>query len=147
MGRVRLVVSLSVVAAIGLLGSKVVVAPVREAPTELDVPLARCEIDESACPMLPNQTARVDPARPEEHSAPGGSRRRVSEGGYDYGECYGSTLAVELFPEPCDRTLKAENALLDESDKGAARIRQLPAAVEPEAIAHKAFRSSGETSD
>jgi hypothetical protein len=34
--------------------------------------------------------------------------RRVSLGGFDYGPCFGITLAVILVPEPCDAAGRVE---------------------------------------
>lgn len=62
------------------------------APTELDIQLARCETHEEACPGK----------RAGDHPKPPGVRR-ISEGGVDYGACYGGQEAVFLVPEPCDK--------------------------------------------
>lgn len=95
---VRLVLAFPVAVAFALSGCDIA-APEPKARTELELQLARCETDQNACPM---------PAPPE-------PIRRVSEGGYDYGECSGMILAVLLIPEPCDLAWQAESAPLEDA--------------------------------
>ena len=59
-----------------------------EARAEFRMQIERCRVDRTACPK-----------------SLAGDRegfRRVSESGYDYGDCNGLFLAVVLFPEPCE---------------------------------------------
>lgn len=54
----------------------------------------------------------------EPTAAAGAGLRRISEGGYDYGDCGGLQLAVLLTPEPC---AEASEVLIE---RAAARLRQ-----------------------
>ena len=113
MVRVRLLVSLSMLVAVAACTE--FDAPGPAAPTELDLQLARCELDEGACAMRADRLAARGGGQADEDSAARQPIRRISQSGYDYGECDGMILAVLLFPEPCDQSWRAEPIPLREA--------------------------------
>ena len=106
MARLRILAMVPLVAS-GFLPGCVLESPGEVAQveqTELEIQLTRCEVDRNACPESWSVAADGEAAF-----------RRISEEGYDYGDCYGMILAVLLFPEPCAETWEAEAPLTEEA--------------------------------